>query len=298
MVDTLSGNLPQVSWLQLSDLNGEHPPAPTRFGEDAISQILTVLTARRDVWARTLLLITWDENGGFFDHVPPPTAPAGTLGEWLTVANASPSGPIGLGFRVPLLVVSPFARGGFACSETFDHTSTLRFLETRFGVEVPNLSAWRRGAVGDLTGALNLAAPDRSVPSLPPRVTSDARVAVECGTNGTIPNLLGIPGARPYPVPSPQRMPGQEPGASSRPSGVCNPGARPGRSSQLSTASLGRPDAGDVVGLPLTAAGAASTPASVLAAGTGLLAAVALRARRPVTDGSEPATRTRHGDQR
>src|SRR5207302_7789772 len=139
VVDTLSGNLPQVSWLQLSDLNGEHPPAPTRFGEDAISQILTVLTARRDVWARTLLLITWDENGGFFDHVPPPTAPAGTLGEYLTVSPlpstaAGIAGPIGLGFRVPALVVSPFSKGGFVHSGTLDHTSTLKLLAARFGV--------------------------------------------------------------------------------------------------------------------------------------------------------------------
>ena len=72
--------------------------------------------------------------------------PPGTPGEYLTVPDISNNsgginGPIGLGFRVPLLVVSPFSRGGFLCSDVFDHTSLLRFLETRFGVEVPNLSA-------------------------------------------------------------------------------------------------------------------------------------------------------------
>ena len=107
------------------------------------------------------MFVAYDENGGFFDHVPPPTAPPGTGGEWLT-ASPLPSeasgvaGPIGLGFRVPCLVVSPFSRGGLVCSDVFDHTSLLRFLETRFGVAVPNLSAWRRETVGDLTSTLNL----------------------------------------------------------------------------------------------------------------------------------------------
>lgn len=115
------------------------------------------------VWRKTALFITWDENGGFFDHVAPPVAPKGTKGEYLSVANLPAAangirGPIGLGFRVPMLVVSPFTRGGLVCSDTFDHTSMLRFVETRFGVEVPNLSAWRRRVTGDLTGAFNFAA--------------------------------------------------------------------------------------------------------------------------------------------
>ena len=67
-----------------------------------------------------------------------------------------------MGPRVPLLVISPFSRGGFVCSDVFDHTSLLRFLETRFGVEVPNLSAWRRSVTGDLVSAFNFARPDRS----------------------------------------------------------------------------------------------------------------------------------------
>ena len=78
-------------------------------------------------------------------------------GKWGGIA-----GPIGLGFRVPLLVVGPFARGGFLCSDVFDHTSLLRFLETRFGAEVPNLSEWRRETTGDLTSTLNLKEPDTS----------------------------------------------------------------------------------------------------------------------------------------
>src|SRR5947209_15017682 len=134
--------------------------------------MLGPLTANASLWAKTAVFITYDENGGFFDHVPPPVAPPGTPGEYLTVSPLPSDaggirGPIGLGFRVPMLVVSPFSRGGFVCSDTFDHTSLLRFLETRFGAEVPNLTDWRRSVTGDLTSAFNFASPNTSVPSLP-----------------------------------------------------------------------------------------------------------------------------------
>jgi phospholipase C len=173
------------------------------------------------VWERTLLLVTWDENGCFFDHVPPPTSPVGTTGEWITVPGVSPAGPIGLGFRVPMLVISPFSRGGLVCSDLLDHTSTLLFLERRFGVEVPNLSAWRRATVGDLTGALNLAAgADPSVPLLPVTAARDVPVLASCFESGAPLNDAGVnPPA--YPVPSPQSMPSQEHGRARRPSGVC-----------------------------------------------------------------------------
>src|SRR5439155_24652541 len=97
-------------------------------------------------------------------------------------------GPIRLGFRVPLLIVSPFSRGGFVSSGVFDHTSTLRFLETRFGVPVPNLSAWRRSVTGDLTSAFNFAAPNPSVPSKMPNPSlADQRViASNCTTSAPI----------------------------------------------------------------------------------------------------------------
>src|SRR5258708_10559052 len=123
-----------------------------------------------------VLFATYDENGGFFDHVAPVTAPPGTPDEYITapavpdptvVGNPPILGPIGLGFRVPMLVISPFSRGGCVSSALFDHTSVLRFLETRFGAEVPNLSAWRRATVGDLTSAFNFAKPDHALPSLP-----------------------------------------------------------------------------------------------------------------------------------
>ena len=119
-------------------VESEHPPAPVTYGEVALAQVLNALVSNPAVWEKTALFATYDENGGFFDHVPPPVPPPGTPGEYLTV-EPLPSiaggfrGPIGLGFRVPMLVISPFTRGGFVCSRTFDHTSVLRFLERRFG---------------------------------------------------------------------------------------------------------------------------------------------------------------------
>jgi phospholipase C len=142
-LDPADNHLPQVSWLLLGLEETEHPgfSAPGR-GELGARHVIEALVARPEIWKRTALFITWDENGGFFDHVAPPTPPKGTKGEFLTVSSLPPEangirGPIGLGFRVPMLVVSPFSRGGLVCSDVFDHTSTLRFLETRFGVKVP-----------------------------------------------------------------------------------------------------------------------------------------------------------------
>ena len=183
---------------------------------------MAALTANPEQWAKTVLFVSFDENGGFFDHVPPVTAPPGTPGEYITVpavpdptqvGNPAVLGPIGLGFRVPMLVISPFSRGGFVSSDLFDNTSILRFLEARFGAEVPNLSAWRRATVGDLTSAFNFAAPDFSVPILPSTTTGIPEIIQQCAAS--------LVGKTPYPVPNPQSLPPQEAGRASRPSGRC-----------------------------------------------------------------------------
>ena len=217
LTDLAHDDLPQVSWLLLGLEETEHPgfSAPGR-GELGARGVIEALVARPEVWKRTALFITWDENGGFFDHVAPPTPPMATKGEFLTVAQLPAAasgirGPIGLGFRVPMLVVSPFSRGGLVCSDVFDHTSTLRFLETRFGVEVPNLSRWRRGVTGDLTSAFNFAAkPNYSKPSLPNPGNAGVCAAYE-----------------PVAVPS-QPFPRQQHGKRRRPSGVVQPRSHSG----------------------------------------------------------------------
>ena len=137
------------------------------LGEWFTSQVLSALVANPKVWSKTVLFHMYDENDGFFDHVVPPVAPKGTPGEYLTVSPLpddadGTAGPIGMSFRVPMLVLSPFSRGGHVASEVFDHTSQLRFLEERFGVKAPNISAWRRHTAGDLTSTLH---PKRSDPT-------------------------------------------------------------------------------------------------------------------------------------
>jgi phospholipase C len=111
---------------------------------------LDAIAANEALWRRTLFVLCYDENDGMFDHVPPPVPPAGTTNEFVDGL------PIGLGFRVPAIVVSPWSVGGYVCSDVLDHTSLIRLIEARFGVTEPNISAWRRATSGDLTTALRL----------------------------------------------------------------------------------------------------------------------------------------------
>lgn len=228
-IDCAANTLPQVSWVLAPLINTEHPPAPPEYGEWVVAQVLSALTANPEVWAHTVLFVTYDENGGFFDHVPPPTPPPGTPGEYLTVHPlptdaAGYAGPVGLGFRVPLLVVSPFSRGGYVCHDVFDHTSLLRFLETRFGVPIPaydpasrrpGLSPWRRHAVGDLTSTLQATA-DTSLPTLPATSLADPVVLRQCVPSAIASQLSNgkpSPLVPVYQVRNPAALPGQEPGA-------------------------------------------------------------------------------------
>lgn len=206
--DCRNGTLPAVSWILGPVGESEHPGfSSAKAGEALVKEILAELTRDPRRWAKTALLVTWDENGGFFDHVAPPVAPPGTPDELVSVprlpgAAQGIRGPIGLGFRVPLLVISPFSRGGRVCSDVFDHTSLLRFLETRFGAEVPNLSAWRRSVTGDLTSAFSFGRVERTVPRLP--FVTHHQGGVPCESTA------------PSPKP-PNRMPRQERGRARRP---------------------------------------------------------------------------------
>jgi phospholipase C len=212
--DVRAGHLPQVSWVLGSLDESEHPSySSAKSGELVTRQVVDEIMARPKLWRRTAILITWDENGGFFDHVRPPMPEPGTEGEELTVhplpaAALGVRGPIGLGFRVPLLIVSPFARGGFVCSDVFDHTSLLRLLEARFGAEVPNLTRWRRSVTGDLTSAFNFERPDLSIPDLPVPGLSRAHLS-ESACEPPVEM-----------APPRNRLPQQRPGTPRRPSGI------------------------------------------------------------------------------
>jgi phospholipase C len=169
--DAINDNLPTVSWIFPTSTQSEHPAYLPAAGAAFVASKIDAIAANPDVWAKTVFLLVYDENDGLFDHVVPPTPPAGTPDEFvsLTSPGGTPGGglPVGLGFRVPLTIVSPWTAGGWVCSDVFDHTSHLAFLEAVTGVEVPNVSAWRRQTVGDLTSAFRFYQPPAQPPVLP-----------------------------------------------------------------------------------------------------------------------------------
>ena len=142
--DVQSGKLPQVSWIVAPEAYTEHPAWPAGYGAWYTAGVLDALTSVPEVWSKTALLITFDENDGFFDHVVGAYPNVGELNGQSTVpldnelfngtagtpkGSGGVVGPYGLGVRVPLLIVSPWSTGGWVCSETFDHTSLIRFIE-------------------------------------------------------------------------------------------------------------------------------------------------------------------------
>lgn len=169
--DVRSGNLPEVSWIVTDKLNSEHPVGPPANGERLIHGLMHALNADSTVFDSSVLFINYDENDGYFDHVPPPTPARGTTDE------SFDGTAVGLGFRVPMTIVSPWTRGGFVDSEVFDHTSVLQFLEVwTKAIGKPamcrNISDWRRAVCGDLTSAFDFGWPVFGMPPLPvPRPT-------------------------------------------------------------------------------------------------------------------------------
>jgi phospholipase C len=180
--DVNTGKLPAVSWLAGPQNFSDHPSAPW-YGAWYVSEILDILTKNPEVWKKTIFISTYDENDGYFDHVKPFSIPdekipgtgkvskgIDTEIEHVRLANELKQGipekqareaPIGLGFRVPTIIASPWSRGGKVCSEVFDHTSTLQFLETFFNkkykksIRIDNISKWRRAICGDLTSVFS-----------------------------------------------------------------------------------------------------------------------------------------------
>jgi phospholipase C len=165
--DAKNDRLPAVSWIIPTSYQSEHPDYMPADGAAFVASKIDAVAANPDVWAKTVFILNYDENDGIFDHVPPPVPPAGTAHEFVNGL------PIGGGFRVPCIIISPWTTGGWVCSQPFDHTSVLQFLEQFTGVREPNISDWRRSTFGDLTSALRIRRADNKVPSLP-----DARGAL------------------------------------------------------------------------------------------------------------------------
>jgi phospholipase C len=179
--DVRHGRLPKVSWIVAPEAYSEHPNWVPDFGSWYTSQVIDILGDNPEVWSKTALFVTYDEDGGFFDHVvsstPPQTPAVGastvpTTNEIFPGDAIHPAGPYGVGVRVPMIVVSPWTRGGYVNSQLFDHTSLIRFLETRFAhrrgdLVESNITPWRRAVVGDLTTAFDFESPNRRRVDLP-----------------------------------------------------------------------------------------------------------------------------------
>jgi phospholipase C len=203
--DVLHDRLPQVSWICPTANGSEHPlPSSPAQGAQYTSDVLDALTANPAVWASTVLLIMFDENDGFFDHMPPPAPPSvlewrGSVAASVTAGASSVDAsdeyhqaqsaeaddteaflhrPYGLGPRVPIYAVSPWSKGGWVNSEVFDHTSVIRFIEQRFGVAEPNISAWRRAVCGDLTSLFDFSIEPAGPAAVLPSTAALARRAM------------------------------------------------------------------------------------------------------------------------
>ncbi|NGT13862.1 phosphocholine-specific phospholipase C [Achromobacter insolitus] len=211
--DVLDGTLPQVSWICATKAGSEHPsPSSPAQGADYTARVLDALTADPEVWSKTVLLLMFDENDGFFDHMPPPAPPSrdasgalagastvDTRGEYHEIVAGAEKddtlahlhGVYGLGPRVPMYVLSPWTKGGWVNSQVFDHTSVLRFVEQRFGVAEPNISPWRRAVCGDLTSIFDFSAPDGA--GLPSGLPATAERA---GLASALPGTITPPAPR------------------------------------------------------------------------------------------------------
>lgn len=242
-LDIEQGKLPEVSWIVAPAAYSEHPgPSSPVQGAWYIQELLNTLTAHPELWSQTVLLVNFDENDGFFDHVPSPSAPSREInerGEILQVhgkttltdeqisyeyfnhprIEGSKSQPLlqyvngenanfwhgvyGPGVRVPMYVISPWSRGGWVNSQVFDHTSIIQFLEKRFGVIEPNISPYRRAVCGDLSSAFNFKTPNHDVlPTLEGQRTKQQADSIRLAQQG----LAQVQ------VPVAQQLPRQESG--------------------------------------------------------------------------------------
>jgi phospholipase C len=180
--DVKHNRLPKVSWIVAPEAYSEHPNWQPDYGSWYVSQVIEILASNPEIWSKMALFITYDEDGGFFDHLVPPTPPQSRAEGRSTVETTNeifpgdadhPAGPYGFGVRVPMLVVSPWSRGGWVDSQLFDHTSLIRFLEARFArhhhadlIET-NITPWRRAVAGDLTTAFDFKTPNTRRVMLP-----------------------------------------------------------------------------------------------------------------------------------
>jgi phospholipase C len=191
--DVKSSKLPQVSWIVAPAGYCEHPSYTPDYGAHYVNTVIQALFSNPDLWRNTALFITYDEHDGFFDHQLPPFPEASVTDEHIDGL------PIGPGTRVPMLICSPWTRGGYVDSNVYDHTSMLQFLAAWTGVKPANVTPWRASVTGDLTTAFDFRNPDFSIPRIP-----------TLGQTWALTQLTG--GSTTPPAEGDQTMPTQEPG--------------------------------------------------------------------------------------
>jgi phospholipase C len=187
--DARNDRLPAVSWILPTSYQSEHPDYLPAAGADYVASKIEAIASNPEVWAKTVFILNYDENDGLFDHVPPPVPKAGTAGEFVGGL------PVGGGFRVPCIVISPWTVGGWVASEAFDHTSVLQFLERFTGVKAANITNWRRRTFGDLTSAFQF---DRKAGRAPRLPSTAAQLALAEKEVATLPAPT-LPGAKQSP---------------------------------------------------------------------------------------------------
>jgi phospholipase C len=192
--DVSNNNLPKVSWIVAPAGYCEHPSYTPDYGAHYVNTVLQTLFSNPEVWKNTALFITYDEHDGFFDHQLPPFPETSVTDEYIDGL------PIGPGTRVPMLICSPWTRGGYVDSNVYNHTSMLEFLATWTGVKPANVTPWRASVTGDLTTAFDFQHPDFSIPGNIPTL----------GQTWALTQLTG--GSTTPPAEGDQAMPTQEPG--------------------------------------------------------------------------------------
>ncbi|MCJ7933625.1 MAG: phospholipase C, phosphocholine-specific [Chryseobacterium sp.] len=211
--DVEEKKLPLVSWLVAPEHFSDHPGSPW-YGAWYISEVLNILTKDPEMWKKTIFIINYDENDGYFDHVLPfapplnPSQPVDMNGkegveyvdksqEYMSVLPLKDheriEGTVGLGYRVPMIIASPWTKGGFVNSEVSDHTSVLQFLENFINkklnkeVHVDHISDWRRAVCGDLTSAFN--SPNIKAPHMDYLNQKDVAKTINAAKNKPVPDL-------------------------------------------------------------------------------------------------------------
>jgi len=139
--DAESGNLPAMTWLATTADTDEHPPESPCPGENWTVQVLNAVMQGPD-WNSTVVFITWDDFGGLYDHVAPPQLDQ-----------------FGLGPRVPLLIISPWAKRGYISHAVYEHSSILKFVETQYRLD-PLTS--RDAAASNMLDSFDFSQPPRA----------------------------------------------------------------------------------------------------------------------------------------